>query len=175
VADKTVKAFLGVGSNIEPEYNILEALKRIQRYIKVTGTSTFYRTMPIGRPGQGPFLNGVWRIETSGPARTLKFEYLRRIEGELGRVRMEDKYAARTIDLDVIVYGDAVIDEPDLKIPDADIRTRPFVAVPLLELEPELVLADTGERLASVVESMAVVEMEPVSEFVERLRRVINS
>ncbi|UCD29308.1 MAG: 2-amino-4-hydroxy-6-hydroxymethyldihydropteridine diphosphokinase, partial [Planctomycetota bacterium] len=126
MTDKPIKVFIAVGSNIDPEINILQALKRIKEPVKITGISTFYQTPPIERPVQQPFLNGVWRIETLMSARTLKFNCLRTIENELGRVRTEDKYAARTIDLDIIIYGDMVIDEPDLQIPDPDIYTRSF-------------------------------------------------
>ena len=90
----------------------------------------------------------VWHIQTAVSARALKFGILRGIETDLGHARSADKYAARPIDLDLAVYGDAVIDEPDLHVPDPDIRERPFVAVPLLGLAPNLVMPDTGEPLA---------------------------
>ena len=170
MADPPVEVFLAVGSNIDPESNILEAVQRVQRHARVTGVSTFYRTEPWGRPDQPPFLNGVWRVETSMPARTLKFAVLRRIEQELGRVRSADKYAPRTIDLDIILYGRTVIDEADLRIPEPDLRRRPFIFVPLLELAPDLVLPDTGDRLAALVPSK-MGPLEPVEQFTERVRR----
>lgn len=173
MADAPVEVFLAVGSNLDPESNILEALHRIQRRASVTGMSTFYWTEPLDRPDQPPFLNGVWRVETSLPARTLKFDGLRRIEQELGRVRTADKYASRTIDLDIILYGHAVIDEPDLRIPDPDLRTRSFIFLPLLELAPDLVLPDTGERLAAIVPRKTAA-LEPADEFTKRLRRTAS-
>jgi 7,8-dihydro-6-hydroxymethylpterin-pyrophosphokinase len=85
-------------------------------------------------------------------------------------VRKADKYAARTIDLDIAVYDDAVIDEPDLRIPDPDIRSRPFIAIPLLELAPKLILPDTGERLSSLAIVKGREGLDPVYDFTEELR-----
>ena len=166
--------YIAVGSNIEPEKNIPEALERLKRHVRISAISTFYRTAPMGRPGQPAFLNGVWHIETRRSARALKFEVLRRIEVELGRVRREDKYAPRTIDLDIAVYCDAVIDEPDLQIPDPDIPHRPFIALPLLELAPGLVLPDTGERLSSLISGETPSDLEPVHTFTQNLRARIT-
>ena len=163
-------AFIAVGSNIEPERHVPAALDRLRKCVGVTGVSTVYRTAPLGRPEQGAFLNGVWRIETDVPARGLKLDVLRRIETELGRVRTADKYAARVIDLDVILYGNQVIDEPDLRLPDPDIRTRAFIAVPLLELAPDLVLPDTGESLVSIVAELDQSGLEPVADITGELR-----
>ena len=170
MAEGLVDVFLAVGSNIDPERHIRDALTHVKSLARVTGVSMFYRTHPLGPPGQPPFLNGVWRIETSTPAHKLKFDCLRSVEMELGRVRTADKYAPRTIDLDLILYGQAVIDEPGLKVPDPDICTRAFIAIPVLELAPDLVLPDVEERLASVTR-VGVAGMEPVKEFTERLRR----
>ena len=170
---KGIEAYISVGSNIEPEKNIPEALEKLKKYVRVKAVSTFYRTMPIGRPEQSVFLNGVWQIDAEQTARELKFDVLRQIEAELGRVRTEDKYAARTIDLDIALYDDMVIDEPDLRIPDPDIRQRPFIAVPLLELAPLLVLSDTGELLSSLDIVKAIQDLEPVYDFTEILRERI--
>ena len=102
-------------------------------------------------------------------ARTLKFGILRDIETELGRTRGADRYAARPIDLDLAVYGDAAIDEPDLRIPDPDIRERPFVAVPLLELAPNLVMPDSGESLASLSVARLGDGLEAAEDFTRQL------
>ena len=147
---KSVEVYISVGSNIDPEMNIPRALEELKRYVHVKATSTFYRTMPIGRPEQQFFLNGVWLIETDKTPQELKFAILRNIEQELGRIRTQDKYAARTIDLDIALYGDRVIKEDELVIPDPDIRERSFIAIPLMELNPSLVLPDTGEIISSL-------------------------
>lgn len=125
-------------------------MEALQREVDVLAVSTVFRSRPVERPEQADFLNCVFAIQTDAGARALKFEVLRAIETKLGRTRLADKHAPRTIDLDIAIYGDEVIDEPDLTVPDPDVRTRPFVAAPLLELAPELVLPDTRERLASL-------------------------
>jgi 2-amino-4-hydroxy-6-hydroxymethyldihydropteridine diphosphokinase len=142
--------YVAVGANVEPEANILRALDRLQGAVRVVATSTFCRTEPERRPRQPAFLNGVWRLDTDLEPRPLKFDLLRPIEAELGRVRSADKDAPRPIDLDLVLYGGRVVCEPDLRLPDPEIRRRPFVAVPLLELAPELVLPDSTERLADL-------------------------
>jgi len=169
-ADIPVRVLVAVGSNIAPERNVPAALDMLAHQARLTGVSTFYRTAPLDRPEQPPFLNGVVRIETHQPARALKFQVLRAIERRLGRVRTEDAFAPRTIDLDIALYGHAVIDEPDLRVPDPDIRERPFLAIPLLELEPDLVLPDTGEELASLVQPEWASTMRPDESLTENLR-----
>lgn len=171
--EQAVEVFIAVGANIDPEQSITRALGQLAARVRVTGVSTFYRTAPLARPGQPPFLNGVWRIETSIPPRPLKFDHLRAIEQCLGRIRTEDRYAPRTIDLDILLHGDTVIDEPDLKLPDPDIYTRPFVQRPLLELHPDLVLPDTGRALADVTAAAAMADLQPMKDFTQRLRQLV--
>lgn len=175
MAEEVVDVFIAVGSNIDPEQNIRAALERLKRHVHVTAVSTFYRTAPLAGRDQAFYLNGVWRAQTSRSARRLKFDVLRPLEVDLGRTRTEDKYAARTIDLDLIVYGDRVIDEPDLRTPDPDLRVRPFIAVPLLELAPDFVLPDSGEPLASLPVCRSPTGLQAVRAFTRRLRRSITT
>lgn len=170
-----VTAYVAVGSNIEPATNIPAALERLSRRVSVTGVSTLYRSEALDRPAQAAFVNGVWRIETSMDAKLLKFSVLRQIEAELGRVRTDDPYADRTIDLDIAVYGNAVINEPGLVVPDPDIVKRPFLAVPLLELAPDLCLPGSGLRLASVPAAVTAETLEPLPELTDVLRRKLHS
>jgi dihydroneopterin aldolase/2-amino-4-hydroxy-6-hydroxymethyldihydropteridine diphosphokinase len=167
-------AFVAVGSNVDPERNIPEALRSLRGLALVTATSTFYRTPPLSRPEQPMFFNGVWELRATRSARQLKFEVLRRIEAELGRERTEDRHAPRPIDLDLILYGDQVIAESDLRVPDPEICQRPFVAIPLLELAPDLVLPDTLERLSSQAVIRSATNLEPLGDFSEHLERLIN-
>jgi 2-amino-4-hydroxy-6-hydroxymethyldihydropteridine diphosphokinase len=126
--------FVAVGSNIDPESNILRGLEELALRVRITGISTFYETEPVGPPGQPPFFNGAVRIDSELPPRELKFGVLRPVEEMLGRRRGADKYAPRTLDLDLVLYGDLVIDEEGLTLPDPDLVRRPFVAVPVAEL-----------------------------------------
>ena len=162
--------FVGIGSNIDPEENIACALERLSRQTAIEAVSTFYRTAPVGRPEQPPFLNGAARLRTTLDAATLKSEVLCGIESALGRVRTADACAPRTIDLDILLFDSAIIEEPGLRVPDPGIRERPFVAVPLLELVPDLVLPDTGEKLAGLSCARRREGLIPADAFTESLR-----
>ena len=172
---KQFEVYISVGSNIEPEENIPKALDKLKKYVRVVATSTFYRTRPIGRPEQAFFLNGVWLIETNKAPQELRFRVLRIIEEELGRIRTEDKYAPRTIDLDIILYGNAVIRGTELVIPDPDIRRRNFIAIPLLELNPSLVLPDTGKPISSLDIVKSDKGLTTLHAFTESLRERIGT
>jgi 2-amino-4-hydroxy-6-hydroxymethyldihydropteridine diphosphokinase len=163
-------AYVAVGSNIHPERHILRAMRMLKRRVRIVGVSTFYRTPAIGRPQQALFCNGVWGVETDIPPRTLKFSVLRGIEERLGRMRSDDAYADRVIDLDLVLYGDEVIDEPDLKIPHPDLL-RPFVALPLLELDAGVLLPDTRRPLSCMELRPQGLVMTPLPELTEKLKR----
>jgi 2-amino-4-hydroxy-6-hydroxymethyldihydropteridine diphosphokinase len=105
--------------------------------IRVTKVSSFYETEPVGGPPQPMYLNAVAEIECSLSAREL-LRHLQRIENELGRKR-EGKDFPRTIDLDILFFGNQVIDEPDLKVPHPRLHERSFVLDPLNEIAPEVV------------------------------------
>ena len=139
--------FLGVGSNVDPVRHIEEALLLLKKSVKVLASSTFYWTTALHRPEQRPFLNGCWLIQTDCPPLSLKEGVLKRIEARMGRLRTKDKWADRSIDLDVLLWADRVEGGDICTLPHPDIRDRPFVAIPLLELEPDLKMPDTGERL----------------------------
>lgn len=168
------KAYIGVGSNIDPEYNLPKALQHLQNHVRVEAVATVYRTAPIGRPDQPAYLNTVWQIRTNFLPRHLKFAVLRRIETTLGRGRTQDRYHARTIDLDLLLYGELVIREADLVIPDPDIRQRPFLAIPLFELNPALILPDTQEKLQHVVATFSSAELQAVSAITSYLKHIVN-
>jgi 2-amino-4-hydroxy-6-hydroxymethyldihydropteridine diphosphokinase len=148
-----VAAYVAVGSNIDPRANVVRAVEALAREVALDAVSTFWRTDsigPDGRPdGQADFVNGVVRVLARCDARTLKYGILRPIEARLGRAEraLAARYAPRTIDLDLVIFGQAAIDEPGLRIPSPDVE-RPFVAACLLELAPELVLAGSGQALS---------------------------
>jgi 2-amino-4-hydroxy-6-hydroxymethyldihydropteridine diphosphokinase len=167
-------AYVAVGSNIRPDKNIDAALVALMHRIHVTGVSSFYKTAPIDRPEQQPFYNGVWQISTRLSPRVVKFQVLRRIETKLGRKRTKDPHAPRTIDLDLILYGNKVIDTPDFYLPDPDIASRPFVAIPLLELHPNLVIPGTGERLSSLAVANRDENLEKLHLFTNQLRSYLS-
>ncbi len=150
---KSGTCYLGLGSNLgERAANLTEALRRLAQSpeIEVVRTSSVYETEPVGPQGQPAFLNQVAQMQVTCPARAL-LAMIRRIESEMGRVRMQ-RWGPRTIDLDILLYGDEIVDEPDLKIPHPQMLARPFVLVPLAEIAPELLLPDgrTAAQAAAI-------------------------
>jgi 2-amino-4-hydroxy-6-hydroxymethyldihydropteridine diphosphokinase len=164
------RACIAVASNIEPEINIPRALESLACHVKITGLSTFYHTAPIDRPEQETYLNGAVAIETQFAPRKLKFEVLRVIEAALGRVRTDDRYAARRIDLDIATYGTLELREPELEIPDPDLRSRIFLATAVLELEPGYCLPGGQGSLSQYVDAAAKAALQPALEFSHALK-----
>lgn len=167
------RAFIGVGSNIDPQENVRRALRLLARHAHLVAVSTVYRTPAIGRPEQPRFYNCVVEIETAIPPAELKRRVLRGIETELGRVRSDDKYAPRTIDLDLLIYDEAVsTDDPIL--PDPDIERRPFLAAGIAELAPDLTLPGSGRPIAQVAAALPASALHALPEFTNLLRRDIE-
>ncbi len=164
--------FISVGSNIYPEENVRRALF-LSRRIRLVALSTFYATAPVGRPDQPPFYNGVVRGRTDLPPDVLKFHVLRDIEARLGRKRGADKYAPRPIDLDVLLYGDRVEESEELVLPDPQIAERPFLALPLYELAPDLVLPGSGRSLREIALTFLPHAMQPLPDYTELLRKEV--
>ncbi|MGC9317270.1 MAG: 2-amino-4-hydroxy-6-hydroxymethyldihydropteridine diphosphokinase [Armatimonadota bacterium] len=169
------RVFVAVGSNIDPERNVRAAVRALARRTRVVAISTIYATAPLRRHEQATFYNGVVEIETGIPPRELRSEVLRCIEAQLGRVRTGDRWAARTIDLDIAVYNDLVISDSDLQIPDPDIPRRAFLAVPLAELAPDLVLPGSGERLSEIAAAFDDHDMDPLPEYTQSLQEEIRT
>jgi 2-amino-4-hydroxy-6-hydroxymethyldihydropteridine diphosphokinase len=126
--------FLGLGSNVgDREENLDHGLRLlVSRGFDVTARSSIYETEPVGGPPQGPFLNMAVRGETAlGPGELL--EACLATERDLGRVRAE-RNGPRTLDVDVLLYGDVVLDVPGLTLPHPHLHERRFVLVPLAEI-----------------------------------------
>jgi 2-amino-4-hydroxy-6-hydroxymethyldihydropteridine diphosphokinase len=143
------RAFLGLGSNLGDRLgNLAGAVDLLggQPGIEVVRSSRVYETAPVGPP-QPDFLNAVVEIETTLPPRGL-LAACQRVEGELGRVRGE-RWAPRTIDIDLLTYGDEHVDEPGLEVPHPRMHERAFVLAPLLELVADPPLPG-GRRIATL-------------------------
>ena len=168
------RAFIGIGSNIEPEKNVRVAIRSLAQQTRVTGISTVYCTGALGRPEQPHYFNCVVEIETEAPPAEVKHGILRPIENRLGRKRSADKYAPRTIDLDLILYGDLVMDAEDIRLPDPEILQRPFLAIPLFELAPDLVLAGYNLPIAEIAARLPQDGMRPLEDYTRLLREDEN-
>jgi len=160
--------YIGVGSNVDPAHHVPRALELLMERLEVLACSTLYWSEPLERPQQAPFLNGVWRARSARPPRELKFELLRPVERELDRTRGEDRHAARTIDLDLLLYDDLVLDEPDLVLPDPEIPRRSFLWRPLLELDPTL-----EGRIGAPLEDLPA-DLRPDPELTRSLRGALD-
>lgn len=165
-------AYLGVGSNIEPETNIPRALELLARApgVEVTAISTFYRTAAEDAPGSPDFYNGVVALRVGMPPHDLR-SVLLGVEAACHRRRTADRNAPRTIDLDLLLYGDPDTSMVELRGPDPDITQRGFIAIPLLELAPGLELPGGKGSLADAAARFDTPIGEPLSEFSADLRR----
>lgn len=152
------RIYIGVGSNITPEVHIPKAIDLLTAHVVSLRSSNWYLTMPLRSSSGSKFVNGVLSAElpthtgstlddTSAPDELRLIEMiletkavLRRIESDLGRVRTADSHAPRTIDLDILLFGDLQISSERLTIPDPDILHREFLSVPLRELDPGLII-----------------------------------
>jgi 2-amino-4-hydroxy-6-hydroxymethyldihydropteridine diphosphokinase len=143
------RAFISLGSNIEPEENLPKVVEKLKRLGKIVSVSGVYQNPALGRPEQGDYLNAAVHLLTELQALELRAQ-LRDIEAELGRVRTEDRYAARTMDLDLCLFEELIIQSPDFSLPDPDIQDRPHLAVPLADLDPGYIHPITGETLDAI-------------------------
>jgi len=140
------RAFVGLGANLGPrEVTLLRAvdLLGVEPGVDVLELSGLRETAPVGNVDQPEFLNGAVAVETSLSPRGL-LDALLRVERELGRVRDGTQWGPRTIDLDLLVYGDEVVDEPELRVPHPRLHERRFALEPLAELDPDLVVPGHG-------------------------------
>ena len=132
-------AYVGLGSNLEdPENQVHEAFNELDRlpHTRLVRKSSLYRTAPIGHATQPDFVNAVAQLETGLPAERL-LAALQEIEKSHGRVRTF-KNAPRTLDLDLLLFGDARLNSPQLTVPHPRMHQRAFVLKPLLEIAPQL-------------------------------------
>lgn len=147
------EATVGLGSNLGDRMSFLEAgLEGLGRLGELVVRSSVYETAPIGGPPQEPYLNMVVALETTVPAGELLVA-MSIIEDEAGRVRPAPS-APRTLDLDLLLYGDLVVDEPGLRVPHPRMLVRRFVIEPLLEVRPKMKLPD-GSRVSDYTEVVA--------------------
>jgi 2-amino-4-hydroxy-6-hydroxymethyldihydropteridine diphosphokinase len=145
--------YLGLGANLgDRRANLEAALAALRAHprVRLTAVSSFIDTPPMGGPpGQPTYLNGAARIETDLEPADLLAE-LKRIERSLGR-RDGPRWGPRPCDLDILLYGDRVVDDPDLIIPHLGLRERRFVLEPLCEIAPEAIDPLTGRTVRELL------------------------
>ncbi len=144
------RAYLSLGSNIAPERNLPEAVDLLAQHGRLLAVSAAWQSAALGRPEQPDFVNAAALLVTTLTAAELKAGPLAAIEAALGRVRSVDKYAPRPIDIDIMLFDDAIFNLGEGRIPSPEIYERAFVAVPLAEIAPDYVHPETGESLAAI-------------------------
>lgn len=148
-------AYIGIGSNLGDRYrNCLDAVSRVHRIpdCRVTGVSGWFYTRPVGVKGQDWYINGAVSVRTKITAQEL-LRHLLVIEKDMGRVRIE-RWGPRTLDLDILLFGEEIIDEVNLKVPHPLMHLRRFALVPLVELAPGLVHPILGVPISQLLEGL---------------------
>ncbi|MCK4846554.1 MAG: 2-amino-4-hydroxy-6-hydroxymethyldihydropteridine diphosphokinase [Deltaproteobacteria bacterium] len=163
------RVFIAVGSNIgDGLKNCRQAVDRVRRLTKVSAVSSYYKTKPWGGDSieaQADFINGVIEIETELTAEEL-LKALKAIEVDMGRVKAAH-WGPRVIDLDIIFYGNEIIDEDDLKVPHPYMHERGFVLVPLMDIAPEMIHPKNGKSVRELLDKL--VSLEGTQEGIERV------
>jgi 2-amino-4-hydroxy-6-hydroxymethyldihydropteridine diphosphokinase len=140
------EAYVGIGSNLgDREENVRRALELLgaDPEIEIVAVSTLRETEPVGLLEQPDFVNGAARLHTElSPWELL--DRLLELERRLGRVRTGERYGPRTIDLDLLLYGQEIVEEPGLRVPHPRLAERRFVLEPLLDLDPALSVPGRG-------------------------------
>jgi 2-amino-4-hydroxy-6-hydroxymethyldihydropteridine diphosphokinase len=146
------RVYIGLGSNLaEPLQQLRAALSAIARIPQssLQAQSSFYVSDPLGPADQPRYVNAVAAMDTALEPWQL-LDALQRIEQEQGRVRKAERWGPRTLDLDILLFGERLLDDERLTVPHYHMHARPFVLYPLAELAPELQLPD-GRSLSSLL------------------------
>jgi dihydroneopterin aldolase/2-amino-4-hydroxy-6-hydroxymethyldihydropteridine diphosphokinase len=148
------RAFISLGSNIDPEHNLQGAVQRLANRTRLLAVSRVYQTKPVGKTDQPDFLNAAVLVETELTARELKSQVLGAIEAELGRVRTEDKNAPRTIDLDISLFNDEILEVEGRHIPDPEVSQYLHIARPLADLASSYRHPEKGQTLLEIAQEL---------------------
>lgn len=159
------RVYIGLGSNLDTPrqqlHSALEALARLPQS-RLAGQSSLYASDPLGPADQPRYVNAVAALDTELQPWQL-LDALQRIEQEQGRVRKAERWGPRTLDLDILLFGERRIDDERLTVPHYHMHARPFVLYPLAELAPTLVLPD-GRPLSELLAACPFTGLERLPE-----------
>lgn len=160
------RVFIGLGSNLaEPRQQLrgaVDALARIPE-TRIAAVSSLYISDPLGPPDQPRYHNAVAALDTSlAPLELL--DALQSIELAQGRERKAERWGPRTLDLDILLFGERLIDEPRLTVPHYHLHARPFVLYPLADVAPQALQLADGRRLADLLEACPFEGLERLHE-----------
>jgi 2-amino-4-hydroxy-6-hydroxymethyldihydropteridine diphosphokinase len=153
-------AVIALGSNIEPELNLVAGVRRLGRSVRLVATSRVYRTPPWGHADQAEFLNAILIAETELPPLEL-LDLLLGVEQERHRVRTRPN-GPRTLDLDLLLYDEMVLDSPRLTLPHPRLHERAFVLVPLCDLMPDALHPRLGKSYRDLLAGLPPEKIEQV-------------
>ncbi len=155
--------YISAGSNIEPEKNLSKGLQLLCQKLNLVRISTHYRNTPAGGRKQHDYVNGIWHVQSRfRPMKVRKI--LKKIEIACGRVRTEDPYSSRTLDLDLILWDNLILKKKKLTLPDPEIHERAFIFQPLLELEPGIRIPGDKSNLSKLVNPARDLYYSPITE-----------
>jgi 2-amino-4-hydroxy-6-hydroxymethyldihydropteridine diphosphokinase len=156
LSTEPVTVYLGLGSNLgDRQANLDRALELLSQRLRLEKVSSIYDSEPVGNVDQPRFLNLVCQVNTYLPPQGL-LALAKGIESRLGRVGPSG--APRTIDIDILFYGDVVMETPELVIPHPRLTERAFVLVPLVEIAPDLVHPVNGKTAKELLKAMKEVQ-----------------
>ncbi len=156
------RVYLALGSNLaDPLHQVDAALRALDAlpYTARVATSSFYRTPPYGPPDQPDYLNAAVALETA-LAPEILLDHTQRIELEQSRLRKAERWGPRTIDIDILLFGQHILNTPRLIVPHYDMHNRAFILTPLLEIAPDVTLPD-GRSLSDLLARLDASAIRP--------------
>lgn len=151
------RVYIAIGSNLaSPLEQVNAAIQAIGEIpdSRIMAVSSFYRTPPLGPQDQPDYLNAAVALDTALTPEEL-LNHTQRIELQQGRVRKAERWGPRTLDLDIMLFGDEVINTDRLTVPHYDMKNRGFMLWPLFEIAPELVFPDDKGLLSELMSQMS--------------------
>jgi len=168
LANSVTRCYLGLGSNLEnPQLQLLNAITAIDQLndVNLHKQSHLYKSTPIGPQDQPSYLNAVVEISTHLPAEEL-LDCLQAIENQQGRIR-KGRWGARTLDIDILLYGDEDVCTERLTIPHKELKNRNFVLLPLADLNKNLMLPD-GQTLQALLACTSHTDIKRISTLMDQ-------